>query len=173
MLLGLGTNLGDRAAHLHAAITGMAALGTIERASRVYESEPYGFTGQPRFLNMAIRIRTPLGPEALLHAVKDLEVRIGRTPTHRMGPRVIDIDILLYGSDRIETPDFVVPHPGIMDRPFVLAPLLDLDPELRHPVSGEQLAERLAAIGDRSLVTLGSARDVLGLPLETTGGPDR
>ncbi|HEX6306937.1 MAG TPA: 2-amino-4-hydroxy-6-hydroxymethyldihydropteridine diphosphokinase [Longimicrobiales bacterium] len=163
VLLGLGTNLGDRAANLRAAVTSLATLGTVERLSRIYESEPYGFTGQSRFLNMALRMRTALAPDALLRAAKDLERRLGRTATHRMGPRVIDIDILLWGAETIERPGFTVPHPGIMEREFVLAPLLDLDPDLRHPVTRERLADRLAALPDRSLVVLGSAADVLDL----------
>lgn len=164
-LLGLGTNVGDRAANLRTAITALGAVGVVERVSRVYESEPYGYVDQPRFLNMAVLLRTQLPPEELLRAVKDLEVRIGRAPTHRMGPRVIDIDILFYDDVQIDTPTLRIPHPGVMDRAFVLAPLLDLDIGMRHAVSGELLAERVIALEDSSLVALGAAADVLHLDL--------
>jgi 2-amino-4-hydroxy-6-hydroxymethyldihydropteridine diphosphokinase len=159
--LGLGTNLGDRAANLRAALEGLSRIGVIDGVSRLYESEPYGFAAQPRFWNMAVRLRTLQSPAQLLRAVKDLEVRIGRTPTHRMGPRVIDIDILLYDDERVDDAGLHIPHPGLMDRAFVLAPLLDLDPALLHPVTGESLAERLEELGNASLADLGPALDVL------------
>ncbi|MGH7448662.1 MAG: 2-amino-4-hydroxy-6-hydroxymethyldihydropteridine diphosphokinase [Longimicrobiales bacterium] len=161
VLLGLGTNLGDRAANLRAAIQALSELGAVDCVSRVYESEPYGFSDQPRFLNMAVRLRTDLAPEALLRALKEREVRIGRAPTHRMGPRVIDIDILFYDDVQLDQPGLNIPHPGVMDRAFVLAPLLDLDIGLSHPATGELLADRLNALNDTSLVPLGAAADVL------------
>jgi 2-amino-4-hydroxy-6-hydroxymethyldihydropteridine diphosphokinase len=133
----------------------------------VYESEPWGFTDQPRFLNMAALVRTTLTPAELLPVLKAIETRLGRVPGRRMGPRVIDLDILLYGDERIESADLQVPHPGILARAFVLAPLLDLDIGLRHPVTGEQLADSLFALEDTALVPLGTAADVLQL----TGEP--
>lgn len=163
-LLGLGTNLGDREANLRAAIAGLGELGTVEGLSRVYESEPHGYHDQPLFLNMAVLLHTSLPPAALLAALKDIEVRIGRAPSRRMGPRVIDIDILFYDEARLDGPDLQVPHPGVMDRAFVLAPLLDLNIGLRHPVTGELLADRIMDLNDTSLVPLGSAADVLNLP---------
>src|SRR5690606_25329428 len=101
-LLGLGTNIGDRTANLGAAVQGIGALGRIDALSRVYDSEPFGDTDQPRFLNMALRLRTSLAPSDLLHELKQLEQRMGRTPTHRMGPRIIDIDILFYDDIRLD-----------------------------------------------------------------------
>ncbi|HSK19673.1 MAG TPA: 2-amino-4-hydroxy-6-hydroxymethyldihydropteridine diphosphokinase [Longimicrobiales bacterium] len=169
MLLGLGTNLGDRMANLRAAIAGLRELGRVQAVSRVYESEPYGYVDQPRFLNMAVKLRTQIGPEALLPALKELELRIGRAPTHRMGPRVIDLDILFYDDVQLDSPDLRIPHPGVMDRAFVIAPLLDLDIGLRHPVSGELLAERVMALNDSSLVPLGAAADVLHIDLDHPG----
>jgi 2-amino-4-hydroxy-6-hydroxymethyldihydropteridine diphosphokinase len=165
VLLGLGTNVGDRAANLRTALAGLSELGSVECVSRVYESEPYGYIDQPRFLNMAALLRTRLQPEELLRALKDLEVRIGRAPTHRMGPRVIDIDILFYDDVRLDAPTLRIPHPGVMDRAFVLGPLLDIDIGLRHPITGELLAERVIALNDSSLVPLGAAADVLHLDL--------
>lgn len=159
--LGLGTNLGDRAANLRAALEGLARIAVIDGLSRLYESEPYGFAAQPKFWNMVARIRTNLSPAQLLRAVKDLEARIGRTPTHRMGPRVIDIDILLYDDALVDDAGLRIPHPGLMDRAFVLAPLLDLDPERVHPATGESFAERMAELGSATLTTLGPADEVL------------
>ena len=161
-LLGLGTNLGDRCANLRAAIAALADIGSVECVSRVYESEPYGYADQPPFLNMAVTLRTGLAPETLLGAVKSLEVRIGRAPTHHMGPRVIDIDILFYDDIQLDAPGLHIPHQGVMERAFVLAPLLDLDIALRHPATGQLLADRLSAMDDSSLVPLGAAADVLG-----------
>lgn len=160
-LLGLGTNLGDRPANLRAAIRGLGELGSVVRLSRVYESEPHGFVDQPRFLNMAVKLHTPLAANALLAALKDLETRLGRVPSRRMGPRLIDIDILFYDDVELDAPDLRIPHPRVMDRAFVLAPLLDLDIGLKHPVTGELLADRIMALNDTSLVPLGSAADVL------------
>lgn len=162
-VLGLGTNVGDRAANLRAALEGLAAIGVIHGVSQVYESEPFGYANQPRFWNMAAVVHTDLSPAELLRAVKELEVRIGRTPTHRMGPRVIDIDILLYDSECFDEAGLHIPHAGLMERAFVLAPLVDLDAALLHPVTGEPLAARLAELGSASLVRLGPADAVLGV----------
>lgn len=170
-LLGLGTNLGDRAANLRAAIAALGGVGSVERISRVYESEPYGFVNQPRFLNMAVKLRTRLAPDGLLRAVKEIETRLGRAPTHRMGPRIIDIDILFYDDVQLDAPGLHIPHPGILDRAFVIAPLLDLDIGLTHPISGELLADRIITLNDSSLVPLGAAGDVLHMDPATPGMP--
>jgi 2-amino-4-hydroxy-6-hydroxymethyldihydropteridine diphosphokinase len=166
-LLGLGTNLGDRTANLRAAVVGLRTLGSVVTLSRVYESEPYGYADQPRFLNMAVKLRTELAPADLLAAVKALETRIGRVPARRMGPRLIDIDILFYDSMVVDAPDLRIPHPGVMDRAFVLAPLLDLEIGMRHPVTAVLLADRMVELDDHSLAPLGSARDVLHLADDT------
>lgn len=168
-LLGLGTNLGDRAANLRGAIAALGELGRVERVSRVYESEPYGYVDQPRFLNMAVKLRTALAPDGLLRALKEIEVRLGRKPTHHMGPRIIDIDILFYDDMQLDAPGLLIPHPGVMNRAFVIAPLLDLDIGLRHPASGELLADRVGALNDSSLVPLGPAAAVLRIDLRDAG----
>jgi 2-amino-4-hydroxy-6-hydroxymethyldihydropteridine diphosphokinase len=160
--LGLGSNLGDRAAFLAAAVEGLGRFITVEALSDVYESDPVGYTDQPRFWNLAVRGRTGLAPDELLEAVQRVEREVGRTPTFRMGPREVDIDVLLQGPVSIARPGLTVPHPALLDRPFVLRPLLDLDPHLRHPVTGNALADRLAQIGgDTTLTRLGTAHDVL------------
>ncbi|HUF51537.1 MAG TPA: 2-amino-4-hydroxy-6-hydroxymethyldihydropteridine diphosphokinase [Longimicrobiales bacterium] len=159
----MGSNVGDRAAHLRGALRGLARHVTIEAVSAVYESEPVGYREQGRFWNLAVRGRTRLAPTALLRALQTLELELGRVATFPMGPRTIDIDLLLYGDARIRTKTLVVPHERLLERPFVLQPLLDLDVRLRHPVTREWLAIRLAALGGASsLDRLGSAHDVLG-----------
>jgi 2-amino-4-hydroxy-6-hydroxymethyldihydropteridine diphosphokinase len=159
--LGLGSNLGDRERNLARAIAGLRALLDLEALSPVYETEPYGYADQPRFLNMAVRARTDLPPAELLRRVKDVERAAGRTATFCMGPRVIDIDILLYDALIMDDGVLVLPHPGLSVRAFVLAPLLDLDPALRHPVSGMALADHLAGIGRSGVRRCGAAEDVL------------
>ena len=171
VFLGLGTNLGDRAANLRAALTGLAARLTVDACSDVYETAPFGVIDQPRFYNMAVRARTALEPAELLQAVKQLERQLGRSRTIRMGPRVIDIDVLLYDGIIVDEAELSIPHPGIAGRPFVLRPLLDIDPELRHPVSRERIAEQLARLRPAAdaLVRLGSPADTLGFQLPATG----
>ena len=132
--LGLGSNLGDKAAHLRDAFVQLANLGTILKTSRVYETEPVGDTNQDWFLNCAVALETVLEPDKLLAAIKTIERRLGRTRTRRNGPRVIDIDILFYDDRVVNTSRLVIPHPRLQDRLFVLQPLMDLDPTFVHPV---------------------------------------
>ncbi len=120
---------------------------SLEAASAVYASEPIGYTEQPEFWNMAVRARTDLAPGALVRRAREIEREMGRAPSFRNGPRLIDIDLLLYDRERVSEPGVEVPHPRLMERAFVLRPLLDLDPALTHPVSGTALADRAAAPG--------------------------
>lgn len=147
--LALGTNLGDRAANLWAARDGLAPKVRVTAASPVYETAPWGYPDQPAFLNQTLEAATDLEPGELLTYVKELEVRLGRTPSFRYGPRVIDIDVLFYDEQAVQTPALEIPHPRLAERAFVLAPLADLAPELRHPVTGRTVAEMLAGL-DRS-----------------------
>ena len=141
--LGLGSNLGDRHAHLARALARIGGLVHIDAVSSVYESEPVGYTDQPAFWNLAVRAHTTLDPVTLLDALKRVEQRLGRTPTFQYGPRVIDIDILLWNDEHTAGDRVEIPHPRMMQRAFVLEPLVELDPELRHPVTGEKLADAL------------------------------
>jgi 2-amino-4-hydroxy-6-hydroxymethyldihydropteridine diphosphokinase len=109
----------------------------------VYESEPVGYREQPWFWNLVVRVRTALDPSALLAATQAIETRVGRRPTFPQGPRVLDIDILLMNGAAIDGPGLCVPHPRLDQRAFVLRPLLELDPDLVHPVSGRRLSETL------------------------------
>lgn len=142
--LGLGSNLGDRRWALRSAIEAIGALGVIEAVSSTYSSEPVGMRDQPWFWNLALRLATRLGPADLLAAVKAIEIDLGRRPGPRYGPRLIDIDLLVYDDEAIATAALEVPHAALMDRAFVLRPLLDLAPDMTHPVTGERLADRLA-----------------------------
>ena len=125
--LGLGTNLGSRARNLSAARRRLRQRGArIVRQSRVIETEPWGDTHQPRFLNQVVEVEWMGSARQLLKAVKEVERDGGRKPTRRWGPRIIDVDILLFGDERISDHDLQVPHPGISQRPFVLESLREL-----------------------------------------------
>jgi 2-amino-4-hydroxy-6-hydroxymethyldihydropteridine diphosphokinase len=132
--IALGANLGDRAATLRAAIERLGALGVVEAVSPFFDTAPVGYTEQPRFLNAAARLRTDLPPRDLLHELLEIEASLGRVRTIRWGPRVIDLDLLLYDDMVIDEPDLVVPHPRLHERRFVLEPLAALAPDLTHPV---------------------------------------
>ena len=137
--IGLGANLGDRAAMLRAAVEQLAAEPGIEvvAVSPVHETDPVGYTAQPRFLNAAAAVETELPPRAVLDRLLGIERRLGRTRDGpRFGPRTIDLDLLLYGNERIDEPGLEVPHPRLHERLFALEPLLELDPELELPGRG-------------------------------------
>lgn len=146
--LGLGSNVGDSAGHLRAAIELLRARGVeIETVSSAYVTEPVGeVLDQPDFLNAAIRIRTDLDPEALLDACKAVEAERGRSlDAPRHGPRPLDVDLLLLGDLELRTERLTLPHPEVTGRRFVLAPLLELDPDLTLP-DGTRLADALTAL---------------------------
>ena len=129
--LGLGTNLGDREGHLAQARRRLAERGArLLRESAVRETEPFGVTGQPRFLNQVIEVEWHGSARELLDVAKAVEAAVGRTPSYRWGPREIDVDILLFGDEVIDEPDLTVPHPGLGERDFVREPLAELRPDL-------------------------------------------
>src|SRR5215213_8031324 len=131
--LALGTNLGDRVASLHDAVERLRGAVAVERMSSVYETEPAYLLDQPRFLNMALCGYTVLEPHALLAFLKRIEHDMGRTAGPRYGPRAIDLDILLYDDLTLMDDDLAIPHPRMAERPFVLAPLAEIAPELVPP----------------------------------------
>lgn len=147
--LGLGSNVGDRRAHLEAAARALPAHGVeVLASSSVYATEPVGeMLDQREFLNACLRIRTELEPDELLAACKAVERELGREPrSPRHGPRAIDVDVLLLGELRHRSARLELPHPEVTARHFVLAPLLELDPALTTP-DGTRLVDALAALG--------------------------
>ena len=124
--LGLGTNLGDREANLREAVILLSELGCVVQQSKVLETAPWGYADQPDFLNMALSLDTILPPLDLLRAVKRIEAQMGRAPAVRYGPRLIDIDLLLYGGVTMDTPELTLPHPRMEERDFVMIPLREL-----------------------------------------------
>ena len=144
--LGLGGNVGDRAAHLAAALRMIGRVADVLALSPVYATDPVGHSDQPEFWNMVARIRTDLAPAPLLAELQRIEREVGRTATFRNGPREIDIDLLLYG-DVVSAGDPEIPHPRMHERAFVLRPLLDLDADLQDPRTGERLERALAGVG--------------------------
>ena len=145
--LSLGSNLGARSANLRRAIRLLAPQVRVTRLSGVYETEPWGYLDQPRFLNMAVAAETELEPTELLAHIKRTEVEMGRAPTFRYGPRSIDMDILFYDDAQVDLPGLQIPHPQVAQRPFVLVPLNDVAPDLVHPGLGMRVSDLLAASG--------------------------
>lgn len=141
--IALGSNLGDRLSYLRRALNGLQREDGIAvvALSRVYETKPMGLTHQPDFYNMVIQVKTRLVPADLLSVCMQIEKENGRLRTLRWGPRTLDLDILLYGSEVIEEPNLIIPHPRMHDRAFVLLPLCDLAPERIHPVLGRPFRE--------------------------------
>ena len=129
--LALGANLGDRARNLAEARRLLGERGAnLLRESAIRETEPFGVTDQPLFLNQVVEVEWSGGPRDLLDAAKAVEAAVGRRPTYRWGPREIDVDILLFGDETVTDTDLVIPHPGLRDRDFVLEPLAELRPDL-------------------------------------------
>jgi 2-amino-4-hydroxy-6-hydroxymethyldihydropteridine diphosphokinase len=132
--LSLGSNIGDRAANLNAAIVRLGELGEVAAVSSFYETEPVGPVAQSWFLNCAVKLGTEKMPKQLLAAILKLEQEMGRRRTKNKGPRTIDIDILLFGSSIVDTGALMIPHPAMHERRFVLVPLAEIAADVRHPV---------------------------------------
>jgi len=171
--IALGSNIGNRAGYIHTALDAMSSYASVLETSHLYETVPILVTDQPLFLNAVCKVSTDLTPAELLSAVKQTEDSLGRTKTVRFGPREVDLDILFHDDSVIETPDLTLPHVGIPERDFVLAPLLDLDKDLRHPrldVTVQELWQRLQKpipprvmpVGDR-LWYWGQGTKVMGI----------
>jgi 2-amino-4-hydroxy-6-hydroxymethyldihydropteridine diphosphokinase len=132
--LSLGSNMGERTANLEAAIERLRALGNVVKVSSFYETEPVEFTAQPWFLNCVVELETEKMPKQLLAAMVQIEQEMGRRRTQKKGPRLIDLDILLFGTLVIKAKGLTVPHPAMHERRFVLEPLAEIAPEVLHPV---------------------------------------
>lgn len=153
--LALGSNLGDRLANLRAAVAALEERGiAVTARSTVWETPPVP-TDQPPFLNAAVAVETSLEPAALLRELKAIEHALGRRPGPRWGPRPIDLDILFFGDERIDTPVLTVPHPRLAERPFVLAPLSDIA-RGPLPVLGRTALELLDGVGLQGAVRRGA-----------------
>lgn len=150
--LSLGSNVGDREAHLARALERLEG-GDIHlvRKSSVYETQPRDVPDQPWFLNQVVEIETSLMPMQLLARTQKLERTLGRVPTYDKGPRAIDIDILFYANTVVEIPGLEIPHPRLADRRFVLEPLAEIAAELRHPRTGKTVGEMLANVAGQKV----------------------
>ncbi|MBV9850003.1 MAG: 2-amino-4-hydroxy-6-hydroxymethyldihydropteridine diphosphokinase [Armatimonadetes bacterium] len=148
--VGLGANLGDREAAIEAALRALhwPPDVMVVRRSSLYETAPVGVTDQPDFLNAVAELRTTLSPRELLARILQLERQLGRVRTQRWGPRVIDIDILLYGDEALAEPGLTVPHPRMAERAFVLRPLAEIAPEAKLP-DGETVQKKWQFLAER------------------------
>jgi 2-amino-4-hydroxy-6-hydroxymethyldihydropteridine diphosphokinase len=144
--LALGTNLGDRISNLRHALALLPPAVTLSARSPVYETAPWGLSSQPDYLNMVVKGETGLPPLVLLKFLKQLELEMGRLPSARYGPRLIDMDILFYDDLLLNTPELTLPHPRLQERAFVLVPLNDISPDLPHPMLGKTVRELLAEL---------------------------
>ena len=150
IFLSLGSNLGDRFTNLQDAIRSLPPNIQALSQSRIYETEPWGYTDQPAFLNLVIKGSTELAPQKVLAFIKEMEVVLGRKETFRFGPRLIDLDILFYDDLVLNSPDLTIPHPRLCERAFVLIPLAEIAPDFTHPVTRKtirQLASSMDTTG--------------------------
>ena len=145
--ISIGSNLGDREENCRKAIKLLKENGiAVKKQSRMYETEPWGVKDQPKFINMAIEAETDKKPEELLRVLKEIEKEIGRKETAKWGPRIIDLDILLYDNLVIDTPELKIPHPLLHERDFVLKPLCEIAPDKKYPVTGKTVKEMAASL---------------------------
>jgi 2-amino-4-hydroxy-6-hydroxymethyldihydropteridine diphosphokinase len=141
VLLGLGSNIGDKEEHIREALTSLSNICNIKLTSHLYLTEPVGNTEQDWFLNCVVEMETDVDPKKLLSSIKSIERNLGRTKTVKNGPRIIDIDILFYGDHVIKAKDLVIPHPLMQERLFVLQPMMDINPDFVHPVLKKSIRE--------------------------------
>ncbi len=154
VFIALGTNVGDCAANLQTAKALLCRKVAILQASSVYRTSPWGYTQQPDFLNQVIEVSTRLQPHALLRFLKRIEMKMGREKLILNGPRVIDLDIIFYGSRVLTSPDLQIPHPRMIGRAFVLVPLNEIAPDVIHPGLGISVQEMLTTVDTMGVIRL-------------------
>ena len=145
--LSLGSNIGNRELNLRDAIQRLHSIGSVQSVSSIYETEPVEFIDQPMFCNCAVAFQTVAKPEQLMVQLLDIETAMGRQRIQKKGPRTIDIDVLLFGNQIVNTPTLTIPHPAMHQRRFVLQPLLEIAAEVRHPLlkkTTQELLDELA-----------------------------
>jgi len=157
--ISLGSNQGDRLANLTEALRLLLPAVAPLSYSPIYQTPPWGFADQDDFLNQVIKAQTALSPQELLVYLKEVEVRLGRQPTFRYGPRLIDLDILFYDEQVLQSEGLVIPHPKLHERAFVLLPLSDLAPELRHPILGKTVTELLCQVSREGIYVYSTGKD--------------
>jgi 2-amino-4-hydroxy-6-hydroxymethyldihydropteridine diphosphokinase len=146
----LGVNLGDRAATIESALRSLAQLGELRAVSSLYETDPVGYADQPPYLNAVVSIETSLPALDLLRRLLAIEAEHGRVRTFANAPRTLDLDLLLYGDETVETPELTVPHPRMHERAFVLVPLVEIAPNANVPNTGATARELLGRLTDVS-----------------------
>ena len=155
VFVGIGGNVDSPLERAYAAISKLNQLSStfVTAVSPIYTTSPVGLTDQPDFINLVVELQTALLPEHFFEELKRIEIALGRTRTIRWGPRVIDLDVLLFGDETINTDALVIPHPRMLERRFVLAPLLDLRPDCVMPKSGIRIADELDRLPAQGLIT--------------------
>lgn len=155
VFLGVGTNLGDKYENLAQALRLLdGRAGRLTAVSPIYQTSPFGAAHQPIFWNLCAKLETMLPPQTLLNEVKAIESQMGRVPTYHWGPRLIDLDILLYDDLVLQTETLIIPHVGLPKRPFVLCPLHELAPDLIHPINGRTVKQMMMSIFQNGLQKL-------------------
>ena len=172
--IGLGSNLGDRVGYLRAAINAIKQLGDSMVLSSLYESEPFGVGDdvQPMYLNMALSLRTALTPKQLLSELMDIEQTNGRVRSRRNESRTLDLDILMYGDDVIESSELIVPHPRMHERAFVMLPMSEIAPQLVHPSLGLTMSEIARKLDDQGIRRVGTIDDAGVLLVNPASKPE-
>ncbi len=153
VFLGLGTNIGGKRENLDKAINLLKEKINIKKESSIYETKPLGFQQQDNFYNQVLKATTEISFTELLYFVKYIEETMGRKVTFKHGPRIIDIDILLYNDEIIKTNDLIIPHPELQKRDFVLIPLLEIEPQLQDPISKKSIRELIDDLKERYIIS--------------------